>query len=239
MQAPRPLVSEGAHHSPEEFCLALKAARQRRGITLDAIAAETKVCVSHLAALERGDLRHWPTGLYRRTFFRGYVEMIGLPVAETTAEFVRLFPDDETAAVDQQPAPAALPLMLDASWHGPKAPIVRRALTAAIDAAVVMAAATALAWLARIDVAVTVAVTSVSYFTLATVFLGDGPAAWALAHRPLLTRAWRRGGGTPAAPAAEPVEEYRVGQERSWTTDARRVRPRDVPPRMRVRFKWS
>ena len=47
------------------------------------------------AALERSDLRRWPNGLFRRSFFRDYVRMIGLPVAEACDEFVRLFPDDE------------------------------------------------------------------------------------------------------------------------------------------------
>jgi hypothetical protein len=49
------------------------------------------------AALERNDLRCWPKGLFRRSFFRDYVGMIGLSVAETCAEFIRLFPDDEGA----------------------------------------------------------------------------------------------------------------------------------------------
>lgn len=49
----------------------------RRGITLGRIAAVTKVCASHFAALECGDLRRWPKGLFRRAFFRGYVEMTG------------------------------------------------------------------------------------------------------------------------------------------------------------------
>ena len=81
----------------QKFCLALKAARERKGTTLAEIAASTKIAVVHLAALERGDLRHWPKGLFRRSFFRDYARMIGVPVAEACAEFVRLFPDDTNA----------------------------------------------------------------------------------------------------------------------------------------------
>ena len=88
-------------HSPEEFCLGLKAARERKGITLAEIANSTKLPVSMFVALERGDLRRWPKGLFRRSFFRGYVKMIDVPVAEAFAEFIRLFPDYEAAELQQ------------------------------------------------------------------------------------------------------------------------------------------
>ena len=233
----------------------MKAARERRGVTLAEIAAATKVCSSHFVALERSDVRRWPKGLFRRAFFRGYVEMIGLPVAETMDEFVRLFPDD-TAAVAIQPsrpapAAAALPLSLDDSWHGPKAPIASRIVTAAIDAGAVIVLAAVLAWVAGTDAATTAAIVSVSYFTLATVLLGDRPAAWVIQwlrtrasgppggcqrmSRRWRVAAWRRGvavialvfGRTEDETAGEPA----VSDERVWITDARRVRPRHVPPR--------
>ena len=88
-------------HSPEEFCLGLKAARERKGITLAEISSATKIPVSVFVALERGDLRRWPKGLFRRSFFRGYAKTIGVPLAETFAEFIRLFPDEEAADVTQ------------------------------------------------------------------------------------------------------------------------------------------
>lgn len=78
-------------NSCQEFCLALKAARERKGITLDEIAETTKIPASLFAELERNDLRRWPQGLFRRSFFRDYARMIGVPVTEACAEFVRLF----------------------------------------------------------------------------------------------------------------------------------------------------
>lgn len=83
--------------SCQEFCLALKAARERNGITLDEIAKATKIPASLFAELERNDLRRWPQGLFRRSFFRDYARMIGLPVTEACADFVRLFLDEEPA----------------------------------------------------------------------------------------------------------------------------------------------
>lgn len=95
-------------HSPEEFCLGLKAARERKGVTLAEISSATKIPVSVFVALERGDLRRWPKGLFRRSFFRDYVKMIGVPVAETFAEFIRLFPDEEI--IESAPAAEAADL---------------------------------------------------------------------------------------------------------------------------------
>ena len=231
-------------HSRRAFCLALKAARERRGLSIAAIAATTKVCPSHFEALERGDVRHWPQGLYRRTFFRGYVELIGLPIAETTDEFVRLFPAADSGprpAAKRQPAEETLPLLLDESWHGTKTPIGVRLAAAALDAAAVLLFPVALAWLIGASRAPVIAIVAVSYYTIATAWLGESPAAWLLRQRSRLARIWRR--RVDAAPApkiiAEPRGAFRVGEENEWTTDARRVRPRYMPPRMRVRFKWS
>ena len=83
--------------SRHDFCLALKAARERHGITLDEIAETTKIPASLFAELERNDLHRWPHGLFRRSFFRDYVRMIGVPVTEACAEFVRLFLEPEAA----------------------------------------------------------------------------------------------------------------------------------------------
>ena len=249
--------------TPEAFCLALKAARERRGVSLAKIAEVTKVCPSHFAALERGDVRRWPKGLFRRAFFRGYVEMIGLPVAATTEEFVRLFPDTEAAAPTAQPVAAAssLRLLFDMSWHGPQPPIRARLLAAAIDAGAVLVLAAAASWLLSSNAAMMAVITAMSYFTLATVLLGDSPTACAIrwhrdrasvppataVERPVttpsrLSQAWRRcvqittlafgSAGDQTSEKPAPLREHRI-----WTSDARRVAPRHAPTRLRVRFK--
>lgn len=224
----------------------LKAARERKGLTIGRIAEVTKVCPSHFQALERGDVGHWPRGLFRRAFFRGYVAMVGLPVDETLEEFLRLFPEQGTAppAAPATPAEAAPPrLALDTSWHGPRASIVLRVAAALVDAATVSSIAIAAAVLSPVDVTTAAALVTIAYFTVATIVLGGSPWAWAIEHRSTLVSVWRRvftsraPGGT--APTRLALEDYRMGEERSWTTDAHRIRPRDVPPRIRVRFKLS
>jgi cytoskeletal protein RodZ len=110
-----PFNSDTLHYdSREEFCLALKAAREQQGITLGAIAEATKIPADLFAALERCDLRRWPNGLFRRSFFRDYARTLGLPVSDLCREFLRLFPDEDAAAAaqpDAKPEPAPPPTL--------------------------------------------------------------------------------------------------------------------------------
>ena len=89
--------------SCQEFCLAMKTARERKGVTLAEITATTKIPSYLMEGLERNDLRRWPTGLFRRSFFRDYARMIGVSVTDAVAEFVRLFPDEQ----QEEPATTA------------------------------------------------------------------------------------------------------------------------------------
>ena len=90
--------------SRQEFCVALKLARESKGITLAEVAERTKIGAELFATLERNDLRRWPKGIFRRSFFRDYVAMIGVPVAEACAEFARLFPEDDGEELNKREA---------------------------------------------------------------------------------------------------------------------------------------
>jgi hypothetical protein len=241
---PPDVAADTSTHSRREFCLALKAARERRGLTIAQIAETTKVCPSHFEALERGELRLWPTGLYRRTFFRGYVTMIGLPVTDMLEEFLRLFPDTAAGGSSRTQARQEIDtprIALDESWGGTKPPVASRFLTAAVDAGVAMIPACAITWFSGSDPGLTIAAATLIYFALGTLFLGSSPMAWAWQRRSRLGQSWRRRSKPAAANGASAAEagEFRMGEERSWTTDAHRIRPSHVPPRIRVRFRWS
>jgi transcriptional regulator with XRE-family HTH domain len=71
----------------------LRAARERRGITLKQLAAETKVAAELWAALEDGNLSRWPKQVYARSYVRDYAVRIGLDPDETVNAFCRLFPE--------------------------------------------------------------------------------------------------------------------------------------------------
>jgi hypothetical protein len=76
----------------------LRRERERRGVTLQDIATQTKISVSLLAALERNDFSRWPGGIFRRSFVRSYAQAVGLDPEPVVGDFVRLFPPDAGSA---------------------------------------------------------------------------------------------------------------------------------------------
>ncbi len=79
--------------TPEEaFVTRLRRCRQWRRISLDEIAAQTRINRALLEALEANDLRAWPGGLYQRAWIRAYAGAVGVSPDETVDEFCRLFP---------------------------------------------------------------------------------------------------------------------------------------------------
>lgn len=92
---------------PRSFGAWLRRERERREITLRAIADRTKIGTRLLEGLERGDVSRWPAGIYRRAFVRGYADAVGLDADLILANFERLFPDGTTEAPAPNP-PAAI-----------------------------------------------------------------------------------------------------------------------------------
>jgi transcriptional regulator with XRE-family HTH domain len=84
---------------PESFGARLRQQREKRGIAIQALAKQTRIKEALLEALERDDLSQWPSGFYRRAFFRAYASAIGLNADETFCEFQRLYPEPPEADV--------------------------------------------------------------------------------------------------------------------------------------------
>ena len=91
---------------PDSFGARLRQQRERQQIALSSIAEQTKIKVSLLEELERDDLSHWPVGIFRRSFIRGYAQAIGLDPAPVLVEFLALYPDP----TDIVPAPEIIPM---------------------------------------------------------------------------------------------------------------------------------
>jgi cytoskeleton protein RodZ len=72
----------------------LRAARERRGVTLRQIASATKIAVAVLEALERNDISRLPGGIFGRAFVRSYAVEVGLDPEETIRDFMAQFPHD-------------------------------------------------------------------------------------------------------------------------------------------------
>lgn len=84
----------------QDFGPRLRKERERRKISLDSIAASTKVSLSLFEALERNDVSRWPTGIFRRSFMRAYATGIGLDADVIVREFLERFPDPADTAAD-------------------------------------------------------------------------------------------------------------------------------------------
>jgi cytoskeletal protein RodZ len=75
---------------PPTFGASLRAARLRRNITLDAIAAHTKINRAFFQDLEKNDLSKWPASqFYRENYLRAYAEAIGLDPRDVIDGFRR------------------------------------------------------------------------------------------------------------------------------------------------------
>jgi transcriptional regulator with XRE-family HTH domain len=70
----------------------LRAERERRGISLDTLAAVTKVGPELWEGLERNDFSRWPSGIFARAFVRDYARAVGLDADEVINDFCRNFP---------------------------------------------------------------------------------------------------------------------------------------------------
>jgi cytoskeletal protein RodZ len=60
----------------------LKSEREKRKISLDQIAAETRISLHHLEKLEEGRYGELPGGMYNRAFIRAYCEFLNLDQQE-------------------------------------------------------------------------------------------------------------------------------------------------------------
>src|SRR6476659_7866734 len=78
---------------PESFGARLRQRRERQHISLSTIAEQTKIKLSLLEALERDDVSHWPSGIFRRAFIRAYAHAIGLEPDVVVPDFIAVHPD--------------------------------------------------------------------------------------------------------------------------------------------------
>ena len=79
----------------ETFVTRLRRHRERNRISLEEMAADTRVKKELFEALEANDLSTWPRGLYARAWVRTYACAVGLDPIDTVDEFCRLFPQGD------------------------------------------------------------------------------------------------------------------------------------------------
>ena len=204
--------------SRRAFGEALRAERERRGITLDTIARRTKIAASLLAALERGDCSRWPGGIYSRAYVREYAGAIGLDRDEVAARFGQCFAD--TAFPDRGAAPASVqlaesnpsPLRLTLVDPPPMAfssGLLRRAALLVLDLFLVLTTAFVLSAADGLGFWEALAYTSLCCHAIGLAFGGGSTAG--LFTRVSLSRS-QRASRRPAEPSAEPSGEAAVAE---------------------------
>jgi cytoskeletal protein RodZ len=97
-----------AEHDRVAFGEFLRQARERRRLTLEQIAGETKIAPRHLTSLEQGNVHTMPKGMYRRAMLRAYAESVGLDTKAALSEFERTF--EEPPPREAPPPPVAGPV---------------------------------------------------------------------------------------------------------------------------------
>jgi transcriptional regulator with XRE-family HTH domain len=88
------------------FGARLRAERERRKVSLRAIAEETKIKMSLLEGLEQDDLSFWPEGLFRRAYVRAYARGVGLDPERIVCEFLEQYPEPVEADPADEITPA-------------------------------------------------------------------------------------------------------------------------------------
>jgi cytoskeletal protein RodZ len=94
----------------------LKKEREKRGITLDDVALNTKIGTRFLRALEEEHFDQLPGGIFNRGFVRAYARCVGLDEDQTIADYLLA-----SGEVQPRKAEAAEP----AQAPGPKVPAAR------------------------------------------------------------------------------------------------------------------
>src|SRR2546422_5912333 len=82
----------------DAFGPSLRRQRVQRGITLEQIAAATRIGRELWAAMERNDFSRWPKGIYARAYLRAYALETGADPDATIDEFCRWFPEGDRRA---------------------------------------------------------------------------------------------------------------------------------------------
>jgi transcriptional regulator with XRE-family HTH domain len=84
--------------SRQAFGPNLRRIRIQKGISIEQIAAATKVSADLLSGLERNDFSRWPVGIYARAYVRQYAYAIGVDPDSTVDEFCRWFAEGDRRA---------------------------------------------------------------------------------------------------------------------------------------------
>jgi transcriptional regulator with XRE-family HTH domain len=177
----------------------LRRVRLQRGISIERIAAATKISADLWSGLEQNDLSRWPAGLYARAYVRAYALEVGVDPEATVDEFCRCFPVGDRRAGRIVREQAAL-LGHDLRWQddlghveadrrveasavdSPPAVFTKagRLVAAGADACMVLAVSAIGVELLPVGWVASAAVCAFLYHALSLMMLGCTPAVWTI-----------------------------------------------------------
>ena len=182
----------------EAFGPNLRRMRVQRGVTLEQIAAVTRIGRDLWAAMESNDFSRWPAGIYARAYLRAYAVQIGADPDATVEEFCRSFPQGDRRAERVVREQAAL-MGHDLRWKDdhvvaddrrasapePERPPLAfsqtgRIAAAAADGSMVLIVGLMLSIVLPIGKAALLAACAMLYHAVALAALGCTPAVWAV-----------------------------------------------------------
>jgi len=186
----------------EAFGPNLRRLRVQRGISLERIAANTKVTTDLWSGLERNDLSRWPAGIYARAYVRAYAVEIGVDPDATVDEFCRLFPNGDRR-VERVVRQQAAMVGHDLQWkddlvgsvkderraapprQAPDLPAVAvtrtgRLIAALLDASIIVGVAGTMATLLPLKWSASLAIVGLIYHAASLVILGSSPVVWTI-----------------------------------------------------------
>src|ERR1019366_6254327 len=92
----------------ETGILGVKSWRQGKGISLESIAASTKLSVRQLDAIETGDFKRLPGGIYNTNYIRQYAKAIGFDEMDLLAYYNEACNPSADQGRAGQPSPARI-----------------------------------------------------------------------------------------------------------------------------------
>ena len=69
--------------------------RLKKGYTLEEVSKATKIRISFLSSIEKGEYKKLPSGTYAHGFVRNYSKFLGLPERELLALFKREYDEEK------------------------------------------------------------------------------------------------------------------------------------------------
>jgi transcriptional regulator with XRE-family HTH domain len=159
----------------------LRDTREQHGISLDAVAEATKIKLSLLAGLERGDVSGWPRGIFRRAFVREYAAAIRMSPSAVLTEFSKLFPEEgepRADGFDLQSVDEGLRLTLAAEEPRITRATILRVAAALVDFGLLVALAALISYLTGAGFWLTNGVVALIYYGVSTASVGQSAASW-------------------------------------------------------------